>query len=230
MKMRNALILSFLCLLVSAAALLADDSIVINKTPVEVKIRTFNPQKPPAEMPPLKGDEAAVAVSQFGCEAAISVLITQSGDEIAPKREVKIESVKVTLQLWVTIWLPNNAPQKLKAHEQGHRRISEKFYENAEKIAAELARPLVGQALEAAGADLDSAVQQAIEQTVRQFCGEYMNQTHFPAERVQKIYDKITDHGRNSLAEDKAIEQALAQDQLTTKARRHEDKRKEETK
>jgi hypothetical protein len=170
-----------------------------------VKTRTFNPQKPPAEMPKLDANEAAVTQSKFACSVQLDVEISQVGSE---KPIAKIAGVEVTPKLDVTIWLPGNVNKKIRAHEEGHRKISEAFYARAEQIARNLAEKYVGRAIDLPGVDAEQN-KPIIQRVANEFCQEYLGKIEVPSEKAQESYDKLTDHGRNTMPENIAIERAM---------------------
>src|SRR5829696_10025773 len=72
----------------------------VNHSPADVRQRTFNPKRPPKDMPPLKPGEAAVTESQFACQVKVEVEITQPP---SGKATVRITGVDATLKLDVVI-------------------------------------------------------------------------------------------------------------------------------
>ena len=178
----------------------------VKSEPADVKTRTFDPRKPPAEMPKLQGNEAAVTESKYACGVQIEVEITpqESG-----KAVVKITGVTADLTLKVIMWLPNNASAKIKAHEAGHKDISLAFFKNADETAKKIAEKYVGKDATADGTD-KSQTTPIIQRWANEYCGEYLGATEVPGEKVQKKYDELTDHGRNRLTEAEAIKRAMA--------------------
>ncbi len=184
--------------------------VVIERTPPDVQTRTFDPRNPPAEMPPLRDGEAAVTESHFSCQTAIAAtIINQQRTSQGCTATVRVTSVKTTITLGITIWLPVKGNKKLTAHEDGHRIIDESFYEGAEAVARRLSAEMVGQRRVGKGLDGDTAAQSAIKQACDQVCGDYMVAVQRPASRVQELYDEITDHGRRRIREAAAIKQAM---------------------
>src|SRR5690348_16907789 len=96
----------------------------VTRTAAAVTPRSFDPDHPPKEMPPLSGDEAAVTQSKFACGVKLDVEISQVGDE---KPTAKIAGVDATLRLDIIEWLPTHVSAKIRAHEDGHRQISEHY-------------------------------------------------------------------------------------------------------
>ena len=178
----------------------------INQSRPNVNIRTFDPKHPTKEMPKLQPGEAAVTDSGFSCAVQIEVEITSTDDG---KAQMKVTGMDVDLALDVTMWLPTNCPAKIRAHESGHRQISEDFYKNADEIAKSIAKKYIGKTATVASADKKDT-QATMQRWGDEFCGEYQGQTEVPSEKVQKRYDELTDHGRNTVPEKKAIEQAEA--------------------
>ena len=126
--MRQLLLVVFLALLVAAAWFLwkraspqllphVESSPTITKQPVNFVTRTFDPENPSSDMPPLAPGEAAVCDSDFLSVAQVG------GDAHATDDShgiVTVTSVNVNLQLNITIWVPINASNVLIEHEQGH--------------------------------------------------------------------------------------------------------------
>lgn len=190
------------------------EGVVIERAAPEVQTRTFDPKNPPAEMPPLRAGEAAVTESNFSCQTLIAAtIIDQIPSAHGCTATVRITSVKTTIKLGITIWLPANGTKKLTAHEEGHRIIDETFYQGAEAVARKLSSEMVGQRRVGTGSDCEAAAQRAIKDAGDQLCGEYMAAIQHPATRAQELYDDITDHGRNRIKEAAAIKRAIDQQQ-----------------
>jgi hypothetical protein len=189
----------------------AEDAVKVNARPATVKYETFDPRNKPANMPSLKGNEAATCQAQFGVGAQVEVEVTE--DKQADGQHAvtaKVEGITVSTNLAITIWLPRNAAAAIKAHEEGHRKISESFYKDAEKIARSAASGCIGKSLSGRGRTTDSAANAAISQVTSQINGKYMAATQLPAAKVNEAFDEITDHGRKKIAVEKAIEMAMA--------------------
>ncbi len=187
-------------------------TVVIERWAPVVQTRTFDPRNPPAEMPALRRGEAAVTESNFSCQTVIAAtIVSQSPSANGCTTAVRVTSVKTTIKLGITIWLPVNGTKKLTAHEDGHRIIDETFYDGAEAIARKLSTEMLGQRRVGKAADCDTAAQNAIKDAGDQLCGDYMTAVQYPATRVQELYDDITDHGRNRITEAAAIKRATDQ-------------------
>jgi len=156
-------------------------------------------------MPPLKGDEAAVTRSKFACGVQLDIEISQVGNE---KPIAKIAGVDATLKLDVVEWLPTNATKKIKAHEDGHRKIAEAFYARAEQIARDLGEKYVGRAIDLPGINAEEN-KPIIQRVANEFCQEYLAKLEQPSEAAQERYDQLTDHGRNNVAEATAVQRAI---------------------
>src|SRR5687768_18420492 len=113
----------------------ASSQVEVSRKPPAAATRTFNPKKPPKEMPPLRPGEAAVCESKFLCQVQVEVEISTAPGE---RPECKVTGIKSDLRLDVVIWLPTDATHKIRAHEDGHRLISEHFYANAEQTAKKI--------------------------------------------------------------------------------------------
>lgn len=162
-------------------------------------------------MPPLRGNEAAVTESKFDCQVAMDYrAIERQPQPNGCKATLQVRGVHIDLQLKVILWLPEHAPAKLAAHEEGHRRIAERVYEHAEQTARAIASPIDGTRVTGQGADCDSAEKQATDSTAERFCKEYLRRTATAAGRVGDLFDDLTAHGtRAEPTEDEAIRQAF---------------------
>lgn len=178
--------------------------------PARIERRTFDPEKPPAEMPRLQAPEAAVCQNQFRCDVECQ---TESVRKLFKLKPATITSVAITVGLDVTIWLPIGAPAKLSDHEEAHREICERVYQHADASARQLGGRLLGYELQNSVKD-ETAVRVEIDQLQAAMMAAYMNEIGGSCARIQKYFDSITKHGTNKLKESEAIAQALAQEPL----------------
>jgi len=115
-----------------------EDSVpAINKQPVAFANRTFDPAAPPADMPPLASGENAECESNFLSNASVGGESRQSD---ATHATVTITHIKVTLQLNITIWVPTTVTQHVIEHEEGHRQVSEFYYQTPANSPSESQR------------------------------------------------------------------------------------------
>src|SRR5262249_23254544 len=121
MKMRSFSLLTVTALLIGALPAihaLAADPVAVVKQPPSIKHRTSAPPHPPPEMPQPAAGESAVTTPSFAMNAQANIRITGApgGAKI-----MRIESIRATPSLTITLWLPENASKALKEHEEGHR-------------------------------------------------------------------------------------------------------------
>lgn len=177
---------------------------VIIKQPVNFTNRTFDPANPPSDMPPLPAGENAECDSDFISNANVG---GQTRRTDASHATLTITQIKVTLQLNLTIWVPAEVTQHVVEHEEGHRRISEYYYQTADNLAEQIASAYMGRQIEISGADLDAESNKALEQTAADITSEYGRQLN--TEPTQLLYDSITDHSRNEVVAGDAVDHAL---------------------
>jgi hypothetical protein len=118
-----------------------------------------------------------------------------------------VTRVKVTLQLKITIWVPNDATQHVIEHEEGHRQISEHFYDLADKVAAAIAAPYLGRQIAISGADLNEEFRKNLLQLSKDITAEYS--TKLNPNAAQQRYEYLTDHSRNDRDAKEAATQAI---------------------
>jgi hypothetical protein len=177
---------------------------IIEKLPVAFASRTFDPSAPPADMPPLSSGESAECDSQFLSSASIR---GESLPTDATHATVTITQIKVTLQLNINIWVPTGVTQHVIEHEDGHRQVSEYYYQTADQLAERIAAPYMGKQVEITGTDLGAESSKMLQQMAAAITDEYNKELNpGPA---QLLYDSITDHGRNEVVVKDAVAHAL---------------------
>lgn len=177
---------------------------IINKQPVAFANRTFDPATPPTEMPPLAPGENAECDSDFRSNASVR---GESRQTDATHATVTITQIKVTLQLNITIWVPTGVTQPVIEHEEGHRQISEYYYQTADKLAERIAATYMGKQVEITGTDLGAESNKMLQQMATDITDEYNKELN-PGP-TQLLYDAITDHGRNEVVVKDAVAHAL---------------------
>lgn len=177
---------------------------VITKQPIIFATRTFDPTMPPADMPPLASGEDAECDSDFQSNATVDGETRRTD---ATQATLTITQIKMTLQLNVTIWAPVGVTQHVIEHEQGHRQISEHYYQTADELAARIAANYIGRQIEITGTDLDAESSKTLHQTATDITDEY-NKELSPGP-TQQLYDSITDHGRSDIVANDAVAAAI---------------------
>jgi hypothetical protein len=177
---------------------------IITKQPVAVANRTFDPTAPPTDMPPLSGGEIAACDSDFQSNATVRGESRQTDSTHAT---VTITQVKMTLQLNINIWVPAGATTRVTDHEEGHRQISEYYYQTADKLAEKIAARYMGRQIDIAGTDLSAESTRMLQEMAREITGEYNKELN-PGP-TQQLYDDITDHGRNDVVVQDAVAHAI---------------------
>jgi hypothetical protein len=203
-NVRVSLVVAVCLLLVGAAE--QQQAVTVDRQPPRVRTRTFDPKGPSKDVPKLEGSEAAVTESAFGISAEFTVLVLE---EEGRRSRVRVTGVHLTTKLEITMWLPAGAGGRLVEHEDGHRRISELFYTGAGDVARGLAQRYVGRAFTGEADTPEAARKAALKKAISDLNGEYMRVTQAPAARVNEIFDELTDHGRNAVAVEEAIERSL---------------------
>jgi hypothetical protein len=201
--------------LLAAGASPASAAIRTTKKPPVVKHKEFDPQHPGPDTPRLNVGEAALC--QSGHDAAVRLELRPSTRRQPNGKftaSLTVNNVQIELNCEIIVWLPKNAHDKLKAHEEGHRAITEKVYaevaDNAAKVAAD---KLDGRRFEAEGdssADAEKAANEKLTAAHTAMIKQYLAETSLAGKKVQDKYDELTAHGANRLEEPEAIKQAWA--------------------
>ena len=184
----------------------------ITKRPVNFVNRVFDPENPPPDMPQFSPGELAVCDTNFLSDAHVA---GEANETDSTHAIVTVTGVTVNLQLDITIWVPNTASQHVIEHEQGHREISEHFYQSADKLAAKIAAPYLGRKFEVSGTDLHAELSKALQQMGADITEQYDKELN--PNPTQLRYDAITDHSRNDVSARDAIAQALTENLASQK-------------
>jgi hypothetical protein len=176
----------------------------IDKQPVAFANHTFNPNSPPADMPTLAYGEEAVCDSNFSSNTSVG---GESQKTDATHATVTITKVKMILQLSIDIWVPTGVTQHVVEHEDGHRQISEYYYQTAGKLAERIAVTYMSKQIDISGTDLESQFEKALHQTAADITNEYDRDLRIAA--TQQYYDVITDHGRSESDVKEAVAAAV---------------------
>jgi hypothetical protein len=164
-------------------------------------------------MPPLSPGEAAECDTNFVSYASVA---GQARPIDATHETVTITQITITLELHITIWVPNGATQHVIDHEDGHRQISEHFYLSADKLAQQVAAPYMGKQIVITGDDLHAEFSNALQKMSADITEEYGKELNLAP--TQLNYDAITDHSLNDVVAADAVAQALAAAATTANA------------
>jgi|HubBroStandDraft_6_1064221.scaffolds.fasta_scaffold219115_1 hypothetical protein len=178
--------------------------VTVIKQPANLAKRTFDPAKPPADMPPPTPGEDAECDSDFLSDANVGGLARQTD---ATHATVKISQIKVTLQLNMTIWTPIKVTQHVIEHEDGHRQISDYYYQTADNLAQRIAASYMGKQVVISGTDLRGELSKLLQKMGADITDEYNKELH--VEQTQLRYDAITNHSRNEVVATAAVAQSL---------------------
>jgi hypothetical protein len=176
----------------------------VNKQPIAFANHTFDPAAAPSDMPLLLPGEIAACDSNFVSDATVG---GESEQADATHATVTITKVNVTLRLNINIWVPIGATPQVMEHEEGHRQISEYYYQSADKLAERIAARYLGREVEISGSDLGGESSKVLQQMASELTAEY-NKELDPGP-TQLLYDDITDHGRNGVVVQDAVAHAI---------------------
>ena len=205
-------------LLILAAATLAGASLrtatayaqrpavrVTREEPVIERI-VFDPRRPPRGMPPLTPPESGVCKTTFELAASLRYSAERLSRTTA---RIYVDGLDIVTGLRFDIYTIENAPPKLRAHEEGHRTIGEHFYRDAATIAENIGRRLIGKTFDGSGAGEQAAQRNAFDKAVAQIEREYMARVRIPSAAANERFDEITNHGLDPIDEAEAVARAI---------------------
>lgn len=207
-------ILTFL--MVSSAASLSLGScasnsganVIITKQAPSIERKLFDPGRKPRPAP----DESAETQWYFHVKPdfkydVVSEHTLPSGEHVAV---IEVSQVLLNLSLPITVWLPENAPGDVKAHEDGHVKICTDVYEYADRAATEAAQPILKTVFQGQGPDQSTAVHKAVDCAAQALASEYRRNTSDVVNRVSSTYDEFTANSQGSLPPDRLVQEAFA--------------------
>lgn len=178
---------------------------VKREDPVIVR-REFERGSPPPDMPKLTPPESGVCDTTFELSAGLTYTL----DEIGPGSvTLRVDGLDIVTRQRINIFTLAGAPAKLRAHEEGHRAISEHFYKDAASVARLVATPLIGRTFSGEGGDRAAAEKHAVGKVITVLEQAYQARIGPPSEAANVLYDRLTEHGLNFVDEDEAIAQAI---------------------
>lgn len=179
---------------------------VTREAPVVVR-ESFDPRRPPPDMPPLTPPEAGVCKITFALDAGVNFTAEQLSSTTA---RIYVEEIEIVTRVRFDIFTAVNGPAKLSAHEEGHRAIGEHYYDGAAEIAESIGRRLVGKTYDGAGANLEAAQRDAFNKVVAEIELAYMARVRTPSAAANERFDEITNHGLDPIDEAEAVALAIA--------------------
>jgi hypothetical protein len=181
----------------------------IHKAAPTVAQRTFDPKRPPKDIPVMIPGEAGLTHYEYTTDIAVA----GDTDVLGPGSvNVTIDTADINLSLPITVWLENNAPQVMVQHENGHVAISEYYYANIDVYARRAGQAVMGKTFSGTGKDKQSAEDNATNKAIQQIEKAILDQTRVRAVSGNDRYDQITNHGRNPGSQADAATQAENQD------------------
>lgn len=179
---------------------------VTREEPV-VERTEFNRRRPPRDMPPLTPPESGVCKTTF----ELGANVTYSAERLSRTRvRIYVDELDIVTRVRFDIFTLENAPPKLRAHEEAHRTIGEHFYADADTIALEIGRRLIGTTFEGRGDDAEAAQRDAFGQVIATIERDYMARVRIPSSAANERFDEITKHGLDPIAETEAVALAVA--------------------
>jgi hypothetical protein len=159
--------------------------------------------------PPHTGEDwAGYTSNEFKCVADLDCRPAQRGPE--EPFNFHFDTMNVSLGLDIVIILPKNETGKLKDHEEGHRKIAEFFYALGPQTARVAGKTLTEDELLAYERDPESITPDVIIKTrLTNFAREYQKRIREVCSQANDYYDMLTDHGRNNMDTDQAVQSAI---------------------
>jgi hypothetical protein len=196
-------------LFTAAGALAQRAGVHVRHERPEIHRIEFDPAAPPTGMPKLTPPESGVCNTTFELETGVSYSAEPlTGDQV----RITVVELELTTRVTIDVYTVKDAPQKLRDHEEAHRKIGEYYYRNAAAAAAEIGRGLIGESFDGTGPSEDAAQRSAVDKVLTAIEKDYMARTRDRSAAANVRFDRITNHGLEPIDEALAIAQAVAVD------------------
>jgi hypothetical protein len=184
-------------------------SVRVHRERPVVQRTEYDPKAPPRGMPKLTPPEAGVCNTTFELDTAVSYSSEALTTNLV---RITVTDIDLTTRLSLDIYTMVGAPQKLRDHEEAHRRIAEYYYRNAAAVVERIARPLIGETFIGTGSSQDAAQKNALEKVIASIEHDYMARTRDRSADANGRFDDITQHGLNGIDANVAVSRAVAAD------------------
>ncbi|HEY9786684.1 MAG TPA: hypothetical protein V6D17_14880 [Candidatus Obscuribacterales bacterium] len=124
---------------------------------------------------------------------------------------LRIKQVRLRLELPITMYLPEQASLRVRAHEEGHVKICRTAYDSAYAIARDAAQKVVGREFKGDGKTFEQACRIALSNASQEIGRHYRAGTVDKVNTISAMYDRITSTRNDPSYVDTAIEQATRQ-------------------
>jgi|GEM_PF-1306732 hypothetical protein len=197
---------SLLLLAMAPACAIESYDVLVKKAAPTIERRTFKKRSEPKLA---KGEKGRTDTKfQLGVHFEIDVIDTRKiGDRIMVT--IRPTQTEAKLSLPITIWTPEDAPEKFLDHEDGHRKIAERIYDEADALIRFHSRAILGKLFQGEGADEPSAVKSAYQLAASQLNDLYRTAIYNYSRCVNEEYDRLTRHGLDEIDEDEAIDKSF---------------------
>jgi hypothetical protein len=196
-------------LFTAAGALAQRSGVRVRHERPEIHRIEFDPAAPPTGMPKLTPPESGVCNTTFELETGVSYSAEPlTGDQV----RITVVELELTTRVTIDVYTVEDAPQKLRDHEEAHRKIGEYYYRNAAAAAAQIGRGLIGESFDGTGPSEDAAQRSAVDKVLSAIEKDYMARTRDRSAAANVRFDRITNHGLEPIDEALAIAQAVAVD------------------
>ena len=156
--------------------------------------------------------EGALTTWFFRCSNVLTYEIqSESSLNQTVSVEIIVTGVNMRIGLNMDVFLKEDAPEELRAHEDGHVKICQLIYQEAEVKARKAAQSVLRRKFSGAGSGRKQALENALNGASEAICSLYRDETVALANKTSDSYDKITDDGRAAVKVGDAIAMAFKQ-------------------
>jgi hypothetical protein len=191
--------------------------VLVDVSPTTVERTSYPRNNPPAVLTVTNTEPAGRCLTNFSCAIFVSAIFPPPGAENIP---ATIGSVRVVVSQDIAMFLVQGASPAVLAHEETHRKISERYYAPAKAIVQTLAEPYIGWKFALSDKANRAAALAAIHAIQAEMTYAYRRETGERCRFAQEQFDLVTNHGLNPISNEEAMAHALALEEANWAANR----------
>jgi hypothetical protein len=194
----------------SCAFLTNKDPVVIDREPETISRHSL--EQASIKLRKLSRGEGALTTWFYRCSNVLAYEVqSESSLNQTVSVEIIVAGINMHIGLNIDVFLQGDAPTELRAHENGHVKICQMIYQDAQANAHEAAQAVLGRKFSGAGSGRKQALENALNAASEAICSVYRAHTVLRANKTSDTYDRITKNGQAKVNVDEAIETAFKQ-------------------
>lgn len=182
------------------------EAVSVIKAESKLEVKRFDPDNPP---PAVSKTFHGVTKWKFECTCEVRYKVLEQFDDPGGCFvRIRVTGIDVGLALPITMWMPDDPPEGLRQHEDGHAEICRRVYADAEKSARKIAESMIGKEYSGTGATIVDASKFASGIAVVDYANEFEAEVAKKCQDISEIYDYLASYTSTDKA--KLVDEAFS--------------------